>query len=335
MPTRGELGERGRGEGLSEESGPRDGIPDLPWELPSTFLGLEGEEAAWDRSRAFVLPVPDAATTSFGGGTRLGPRAILDASRYVELYDQELGVEPVELGVHTLPALELSREGPAAAMAELEKAYGRILDAAGDRFPILLGGEHSVTGPPVRVQASRNGGRISLLQMDAHADLRASYEGSPHSHASVTHGVLDAADVVAVGVRGISSPEVEVARERGVTLIYAEEMAQGEDWMDRALKALGDPVYLTFDVDYFDPSLIPSTGTPEPGGGHWYPTLRFLRRVFRERTVVALDVVEHAPIPALHAPDFTVAKLVYKLMGYRFEWELAGGRGRAGGAPAR
>jgi len=132
--------------------------------------------------------------------------------------------------------------------------------------------------------------------------------------------VLDVADLVSVGVRGVSEEEVRVAEVNdGVTLIWADEMWEGDAWMDRAMAALGDPVYLTFDVDYFDPSLVPSTGTPEPGGGDWYRTLRFLRRVFAERTVVACDVVELAPTPGVHAPDFLVAKLVYKLIGYRFE----------------
>jgi agmatinase len=158
-----------------------------------------------------------------------------------------------------------------------------------------------------------------VLQLDAHADLRASYEGTPQSHASAMARVLDVADVVAVGVRGVSAEEVEVARAHdGVRLIWAEEMWEDDAWMDRALDALGPKVYLTFDVDYLDPSLMPSTGTPEPGGGDWYRTLRFLRRVFAERDVVGADVVELAPIPGLHAPDFLVAKLVYKLLAYRY-----------------
>jgi agmatinase len=131
--------------------------------------------------------------------------------------------------------------------------------------------------------------------------------------------VLDVADVVGIGIRGVSQEEVEVARDHaGVTLIYADEMWEDDAWMERGLEALGDPVYLTFDVDYFDPSFMPSTGTPEPGGGEWYRTLRFLRRVFEERRVVAMDVVELAPIPGMPAPDFLVAKLIYKLLGYRF-----------------
>ena len=159
-----------------------------------------------------------------------------------------------------------------------------------------------------------------MLQLDAHADLRAEHEGSSASHACAMARVLDVADVVGVGIRGISEEEVEVARASGaVKHIYADRMWETEVWMEEALDALGDPVYVTFDVDFFDPAVMPSTGTPEPGGGAWYPVLRFLRRVFRERRVLACDVVELAPAPGLLGPDFTVAKLIYKLIGYRFE----------------
>ncbi len=291
----------------------------LPWELPHTFLGLDEEASSFESSRALILPVPYESTTSFGGGTRAGPRAILEASRYVELWDQELATDPSTAGIHTFPALELSREGAGPAMEELEAAYGAILDAAGGRFPLMLGGEHSISAPAIRAVAARQKTRLHVLQLDAHADLRASYEGSPHSHASAMRRVLEVADVVGVGIRGISQEEVEVAEAKpGITLVFGDRMWEDDRWMDVALEALGDPVYITFDVDYFDPSLVPSTGTPEPGGGDWYRTLRFLRRVFRERTVLACDVVELAPVPGLPAPDFLVAKLVYKLLGYRF-----------------
>lgn len=325
MPNR--RSDQAPGRGNPEDPGDSDGLPaevrGLPRELPHTFLGLDEEAASWSGARVVILPVPWEATTSYGGGTRGGPRAILEASRYIELYDQELDAAPSEVGVHTLPALELTREGPAEAMDELGAAYGRLVDAAGGRFVVMLGGEHSVSSPAIRAWSERTGGRVSVLQMDAHADLRASYEGSEHSHASAMARVLDCADVVGVGIRALSSEEVEVAgAAEGVSLLYAEQMQDGDAWMDRALEALGDPVYLTFDVDYFDPSLVPSTGTPEPGGGAWYPTLRFLRRVFAERTVLACDVVELAPVPGLHAPDFLVAKLVYKLIGYRFQEQL-------------
>ena len=278
MPNRRSDNAKGRGTGLppselpvpgqaSRDSGLRND-PAFPWELPHTFLGLDENASSFDSAKAVLLPVPYEATTSWGGGTRNGPRAILEASRYVELWDQELERDPSVMGIHTLPALELTREGPGPAMAELEGAYGRLLGALDGRFPVMLGGEHSISAPAIRAAAAHHGARLSVLQMDAHADLRASFDGTLFSHASAMYRVLDVADVVGVGIRGISEEEVEVAREtEGVTLIYAEEMWADDAWMDRALAALGDPVYLTFDVDYFDPSLIPSTGTPEPGGG--------------------------------------------------------------------
>ncbi len=299
-------------------------LGDLPWELPHAFLGADGEMGDFDRARAVILPVPYESTTSYSGGTRFGPASILEASRYVELYDQELDREPGEVGVHTLPALALTKAGAAEAAAELEEAYAAVLHRIGDRFPIVLGGEHAISAPLVRAHARRlaeaGGGRLSVLQLDAHADLRDGYEGASHSHASFAFRTLDVADYVQVGIRAVSSEEREVMRRNpdAVTVVWADEMWEDDRWMDRALEALGETVYLTVDVDYFDPSLVPATGTPEPGGGDWYRTLRFLRRVFAERTVVGADVVELAPIPGFHAPDFLVAKLVYKLLGYRF-----------------
>jgi agmatinase len=291
----------------------------LPWELPHSFLGLDEEASSISSSKALIISVPYESTTSWGGGTQGGPAAIISASRYIELWDQELGTDPSTVGIHTLPALELTRGGAEAAMEELEEAFGKILDASQGLFPVMLGGEHSISAPAIRAVAARLDSRPTVLQLDAHADLRDRFEGTPASHASAMRRVLKVADLVGVGIRGISKEEVDVAEaEPGVTLIYADEMWEDDAWMDWAMEALGDPVYLTFDVDFLDPSFMPSTGTPEPGGGDWYRTLRFLKRVFRERRVVACDVVELAPIPGMPAPDFLVAKLVYKLIGYRF-----------------
>jgi agmatinase len=323
MPNRRSDDVEGRGTGnlggeSSQARGPA-GDASFPWELPHTFLGLDETASSSEKAGAYILPVPYEATTSWGGGTNRGPAGIVEASRYIELWDQELKKDPSQVGVHTLPALELTREGPGPAMAELEEAYGGILDRMGDRFPIMLGGEHSISAPAIRAVAARQESRPTVLQMDAHADLRATFDGTPFSHASAMYRILDVADLVSVGIRGISKEEVDVAEGTpGVTLVYADEMWEEDGWMERAMGALGDPVYLTFDVDYFDPSLVPSTGTPEPGGGDWYRTLKFLRRVFQERTVVAMDVVELAPIPGMPAPDFLVAKLIYKLLGYKF-----------------
>ncbi|MDZ7780487.1 MAG: agmatinase [Gemmatimonadota bacterium] len=301
-----------------------EALRDLPWEAPHTFLGLDGADGDFDRARAVLLPVPYESTTSYGGGTREGPRTIIEASRYVELFDQELGGEPaLGYGVHTLPSLELTKAGAAHAMEQLGEAYARVAEACDDRFLLMLGGEHSLTGPAVLAQAERSDTRLSVLQMDAHADLRRSYEGTPHSHAAVMGRVLDRVDVVGVGIRATSEEEQALSEATsGSELVWADAMWESDRWMDRALDALGPRVYLTFDVDYFDPSLVPSTGTPEPGGGDWYRTLRFLKRVFAEREVVAADVVEHAPMAGNHAPDFLIAKLVYKLLSYRFASEL-------------
>lgn len=296
-------------------------LREIGWEVSHTFLGLAGEATDFERARAVVLPVPYEATTSYGGGTGGGPAAILEASRYIEFYDQELDVEPYEVGIATLPALALSAAGPEAAVRELREAYDRVLAVAAGKFVVVLGGEHSISSAPVLAWADRlKGRRFTVLQFDAHSDLRPEYEGTPFSHASVMHRVHEAGvEVVAVGVRALTREERELARRSDrIHLFLADDLQEGEGWMDEVLSRLGEDVYITFDVDVFDPALVPSTGTPEPGGLGWYPVLELLRRVFREKNVVACDVVELAPIPGLHAPDFLVAKLVYKLIGYKF-----------------
>jgi len=300
------------------------GLEELSWELPHTFLGLDEDAADFNKAAAVIFPVPYESTTSYGGGTRQGPGSIIESSRYIELYDQEFDCEAgALLGIHTLPGLELTRAGATPAMTELQEAYARVAEVCGDRFLMMLGGEHSVSSPAILAQAARHTERLTVLQLDAHADLRPQYEGTPNSHASAMARVLDKADVVAVGIRAVSSEEMGVSRATpGSTIIWADEMWENDRWMDRALEALGPKVYITFDVDYFDPKFVPSTGTPEPGGGDWYRTLKFLKRVYQEREVVAADVVELAPTPGLHAPDFLVAKLVYKLISYRFQERL-------------
>jgi agmatinase len=292
----------------------------LGWELPHTYLGLDEDASDFEGSKAVILPVPYESTTSYGGGTSSGPGAILEASRYLELYDQELDSEPWRAGIATLPSLHLTGSGPGAAMAELRSAYDAVLDAGPDKFVITLGGEHSVTAPPVQAWVDRlKGERLTVLQFDAHTDLRPEYEGTRHSHAAVMHQVHEDVDIVAVGIRALTADEVQLARERpNIHLFYADDIQDGDEWMDRVVERLTENVYITFDVDGFDPSLVPSTGTPEPGGLQWYPVLRLLRRVFQASDVRAVDVVELAPIPGLHAPDFLVAKLIYKMIGYKF-----------------
>jgi agmatinase len=297
-----------------------ESLRDLEWELPHTFLGLDEAASDFAGARAVILPVPYESTTSYGGGTAGGPGAILEASRYIELYDHELDSEPWEVGIATLPRLQLTGAGAAAAMGELRTAYDRVVEAGPDKLIITVGGEHSISGPPIQSWVRRLGAeRLTVLQFDAHTDLRPEYEGTPHSHAAVMHQVHRDVDIVAVGIRALTGEEAHLARAAdGISVFYADDLDGDPAWMDKVLERLGENVYITFDVDCFDPSLVPSTGTPEPGGLTWYPVLRLLRRVFQTRNVRAADVVELAPIPGLHAPDFLVAKLIYKMIGYRF-----------------
>lgn len=296
-------------------------LSDLSWELPRNFLGLDDDTSNFDNAKVVILPVPYEATTSYGAGTGAGPAAIIESSRYIELYDQELDTEPYEVGIATLPELHLTGAGPEAAIHELREAYDAIVEAGGGtKFVIALGGEHSISSAPILSWVDRmKGKRLSVLQFDAHTDLRHEYEGSPYSHAAVMHRVHENVDLVAVGIRAITKEERELARAtKNIHLFLADDIHTGDAWMDDVMSKLGEDVYISFDVDGFDPSLVPSTGTPEPGGLQWYPVMKLLRRVFKERNVVSADVVELAPIPGLSAPDFLVAKLVYKMIGYKF-----------------
>ena len=299
----------------------------LPWGAPVNFLGLPDPAPALEGAPIVILPVPYEATVSYMGGTRFGPRCILEASRYIELYDHELDGEFHEAGIHTLPELMLSGAGPEEALDELRTACDRLLEL--DKFVIMLGGEHSLTAAPVEAHVRRLGKRrLSVLQLDAHGDLRPEYEGTPYSHACVMYRIHQRVDLVPVGIRAITAEERELMRARRIPTIFGHELDAAEGWIDRAIAALGPEVYVTIDVDYFDPSLVPATGTPEPGGGQWYPTLRLLERVFAERHVVGVDVVELAPIPGFVAPDFLVAKLVYKLIAWHQHGRAAGSRRR-------
>jgi agmatinase len=225
-----------------------------------------------------------------------------------------LDSEPHEIGVHTLPELVLPDSGPAEALAQLKVAVELLLDE--NKFLITLGGEHSISGPAINAHADRMpDGGLSVLQFDAHTDLRAEYEGTPYSHACAMHMVHERVHLVPVGVRSMTSAERTLVRKSKIPIVFAHEL-QSTGWIDRVVDALGNDVYVTIDIDYFDPSLMPSTGAPEPGGGEWYPTLQLLERVFDEKNVVGCDVVELAPTPGITAPDVLAAKLVYKLIGF-------------------
>lgn len=195
-----------------------------------------------------------------------------------------------------------------------------LLELAGDRLVIGLGGEHSISSAPARAWVHRLEGDVSILQFDAHADLRDSYHDSPWNHACVARRVLeDTAEIVQVGIRAITAEERAVMREHELTVVFAHEMRES-GWIDRMLDGLGENVYITFDVDFFDPAFVPATGTPEPGGGDWWAALDALDAVFRERNVVGADIVELAPREGQEASAFLTAKLAYRMIGFWTEY---------------
>jgi agmatinase len=286
--------------------------------IASNFLGAPVDRDTWKRARVAVLPVPFEQTVSYGKGTSRGPAAILNASAYVEFYDEETGRDVMrDAGIATLPPFRTSKKGKAAVDAIDARAAEVI---ASGKFLVSLGGEHTISQALIRAHL-RKYPDLSVLQIDAHSDLRESYQGSPFSHASVMARVCEFVDprrVVQVGIRAQCEEEAEYIRRKKVTTLYAHrirELSAGA-WMDLAVSKLSKHVYVTFDVDGLDPSIMPATGTPEPNGLFWDEAMRLLRRVGSEQTVVGCDVVEFAPLKGLHHADLTAAKLVSKMINY-------------------
>jgi len=264
-------------------------------------------------ARAAIIPAPLEATVSYGHGTALGPAAIIFASQQLELYDNVVDRQTMDLGVITRPAVNVSPPLE-AALARIEAAVGHELDAG--RLPVLLGGEHTVTVAALRALVKRRGADFTVLSLDAHLDLRDSYEGSPYSHACAMRRALDLGlEVRHIGARSCSLAEMDLIRARGMEPLWAREVHNDPDWLQKAVAGLEGPVYLTLDVDGFDASVMPATGTPEPGGLSWPQVTTWLEAVCARCPVVGLDVVELAPLMGMTAWDFTAAKLVYRALG--------------------
>jgi agmatinase len=282
---------------------------------PLAFGGALPEPRSFDHSRIVILPVPVDRTTSYVGGTRNGPREILQASSHMELWDEEVGVDVHREGIFTLPEMEL----PFGEMAPLMDEIGRVAAEIfrRDKFLVTLGGEHSITPPLVGAAARRYSG-LSVLQIDAHADLRDSYMGTKHNHACAMRRTLEHARVTQVGIRSLSTEEAQAVPKLSTTIFYDCSMRQDPKWIDAVVETLADAVYITIDVDGIDPAIMPATGTPEPGGLSWYEMLALMRATITRRTVVGCDVVELSPLPGLIAPNFLCAKLIYKILTYRF-----------------
>lgn len=279
------------------------------------FLGLEDSDGATSEAPFQILPVPYEETVTYGTGCAAGPAAIITASSEVELFDEELESEPYRVGIGTLDPLPVSADGPEAMAGDLQRHVSSLL--ATGKTVITLGGEHSITPGAVRA-CQEKFPDLSVLQIDAHADLRDGYLGHAYSHASAMRRVRDTVSTtVGVGIRNLCREEFDYYRGNdGCHLHFAYQRDSGGHWINEAIDALSPNVYVTLDLDGLDVSIMPAVGTPEPGGLGWEEVCGILRRVSLRRNIVGADIVELAPIGGMHAPDFVAAKLVYKMIGY-------------------
>ena len=274
--------------------------------LPRTFLGVQNDEK---KARYVVLSSPYEGTVSYGTGTKKGPNAIIEASRQVETYDIETGRDNAECGIYTSDELEVSHTTPEKNCEHVQEAIQAVLSEG--KVPILLGGEHSVSvGAFDAIAKTKKPADITVLHLDAHADMRDEYEGTKHNHACAMRRCREKLHAVSVGIRSYSAEEADEIKKQKCD-IYGVEFDEAE-----VVKKLRKDVWITIDLDAFDPSECPAVGTPEPGGMRWKQTISLLRKVCEKRNVIGFDVVELAPIPGSHVSDFLAARLVYKLICY-------------------
>ena len=295
----------------------------LPFEYEQLTIGEYGGTTPtttdFEHARVVILPIPLDRTTSYVPGTRNGPHEILVASAHMELWDEETQTDVHSIGIFTLPEMEFPFASMDEVVGEIRRVTAEIVNRG--KFVFILGGEHSITPAAVGAVAAKFPG-LSVLQIDAHADLRESFMGTPHNHACAMRRTLEFARTTQVGIRSLSPEEAAAAPALATEIFYDFNMRSNADWIDRVVDSLSEHVYITIDVDGLDPAIMPATGTPEPGGLSWYETLALLRRVIERRTVVGCDVVELSPMPGHVAPNFLCAKLVYKILSYRFGREV-------------
>jgi agmatinase len=299
----------------------------LPFDYEQLNLGGYGGTTPttvdFEHARVIVLPIPLDRTTSYVPGTRNGPHEILVASSHMELWDEETGTDVHSIGIYTMPEMEFPFASMDEVVAEIRRVAAEIVNRG--KFPFILGGEHSITPAVVGAVAARYPG-LSVLQIDAHADLRDSFMGTPHNHACAMRRTLEFARTTQVGIRSLSPEEAASVPTLPTQIFYDFNMRDNADWIDRVVDSLSEQVYITIDVDGLDPAIMPATGTPEPGGLSWHETLKLLRRVIERRTVVGCDLVELSPMAGNVAPNFLCAKLIYKILSYRFGSEVAANR---------
>lgn len=286
--------------------------------IKKNFLAIEDKYSSYENSKIAILSAPFEKTVSYGKGTADGPKEIIKASHYVEFYDEELDRELVfEKGIATLPELKFKDMSTKKGINKIYKNVKELI--ADEKFVVTLGGEHSLSSAPVKAhfEAYEN---LSVLQIDAHSDFRDTYNGSKYSHASVMARVAEfTKDIVQFGIRAQCIEESKFIKENGIKTYYMRDIRtgkHGEDWQQKVIDDLKENVYVTFDVDGLDPSVINATGTPEPGGLLWDETMNLFRKIGEMKNIVGFDVVELAPSKYHESSSFVTAKLVYKLLNY-------------------
>ena len=288
------------------------------YDIKNNFLAIEYKVSNYKDSKIAILPAPYEATTSYGKGTFKGPKAILDASHYVEFYDEELDRELCfEKGICTIKSIDFNRKKDKTA---LDFIYENVVQLIKDKkFVVTLGGEHTISIATIKAHFD-NFKDLSILHFDAHSDLRAEYENTKYSHACFMSRVAEfTKEITQVGIRAQCIEESKFIKENKINTFYAYEIKNGKygkNWEDKIINKLRKNVYITFDVDYLDPSIMPSTGTPEPDGFLWSETVKLLKKLARKKNVVGFDVVELAPRRDFPFPDFLTAKLIYKMLNY-------------------
>ena len=284
--------------------------------FPNNFAELEDDVSNYETSKVVILPIPYEKTTTYIKGTSKGPQAILEASRNMELYDEELDKDISKVGICTLNELKIE-EKPEQMVNVVDQNIKKLINDK--KFPVIIGGEHSITLGCVKAFASVYD-NLSVLQLDAHTDLREEYDGTKFSHACAMKRSKEfTKNIVPVGIRSLCDEEADFIKKNNIKIFWAKDIFNNDNWIDEAISKLSKNVYITFDLDVLDPSIMPSVGTPEPGGLYYYQLLKLLKKVFEERNVVGFDVVELCPNENNKSPDFTATKIIYKMIGYKFD----------------
>lgn len=281
----------------------------------NNYAGIPDEFAQLEKAKVVLIPVPYDGTSTWGKGSDKGPRAFLEASEQLEWYDIETGTEVYQQGVFLAPAVA-EKSTPEALVDAVHKTTKEYIKR--NKFVTLVGGEHSISIGTIRA-FNECFDNLTVLHIDAHADLRKTYDGSRYNHACAVHEASQNTNLVQVGIRSMDAMEKSFMDEEKT--FFAHDMVSDEYWIDKAIEAMTDNVFITLDFDALDPSIMPATGTPEPGGLLWYETLDFLKQVFAERNVVGFDLMELCPDPAHKSADFLAAKLYYKMLSYKFMGE--------------